>query len=482
MANHFNGLVDPVLIVAGMRRLPRFMAKGTLWKVVAARPFLRLVGLVPVYRARDGDTAGNADSFARVVEVLARDGTVAIFPEGTTHDEPRLAEVRTGAARIAAQAWVEAPELEIVPVGITYEDKVAIRSRVLLRAGPPLRSDAIGRPVTIEDHEAVNDLTERIGEAITSLSPDYASRLEAGGLGRAAEVTLRRGEPAAPSPWPTASAWPAAWPTSTTSRASRSSTRSPATSWAWTWSGCPTPPSTRCRPPGTCSGRLLRIAIPMVPGGALRRGRVLHQHDPRADRGRRRTGGDLSRDQGHRAGAGRDGRVPAHVAGVGGLGRRRRRARGRLRGLAFPLSPVLDAIVDDRSGFWPSLLVFVCCPLFGLAALWLLEHLSGVLRSWADWRAVGNRRGQLPDLLALRAELVDEVAEALHPLADTGSRGPGPSRAPSKRSYRVTSRLINRPKKTTRRAVHLLAGRAADDREDHEDPGVHGRDHPEELA
>jgi hypothetical protein len=82
---------------------------------------------------------------------------------------------------------------------------------------------------------------------------------------------------------------------------------------------------------------------------------------------------------------------------------------GGIRGVTFPLSPVLDAIVDDRSGFWPSALVFVCCPLFGLAALWVLDHLRGVLRSWSDWRAVGNRRGQLPDVLALRAELVDQV-------------------------------------------------------------------------
>jgi hypothetical protein len=82
---------------------------------------------------------------------------------------------------------------------------------------------------------------------------------------------------------------------------------------------------------------------------------------------------------------------------------------GLLRAVTFPLSPVLDAIVDDRGGFWPSLLVFLCCPLFGLAALWLLDHLHGLLRSWSDWRAVGNRRGQLPDLLALRQELVAEV-------------------------------------------------------------------------
>jgi hypothetical protein len=84
---------------------------------------------------------------------------------------------------------------------------------------------------------------------------------------------------------------------------------------------------------------------------------------------------------------------------------------GGIRGVTFPLSPLLDAVVDDRSGFWPSALVFVCCPLFGLAALWVLDHLRELLRSWSDWRAVGNRRGQLPDVLALRADVVTAVED-----------------------------------------------------------------------
>ena len=33
--NHFNGLVDPVVAVHALGRLPRFIAKATLWKVTA---------------------------------------------------------------------------------------------------------------------------------------------------------------------------------------------------------------------------------------------------------------------------------------------------------------------------------------------------------------------------------------------------------------------------------------------------------------
>ncbi len=412
VANHFNGLVDPVLIVAGMRRLPRFMAKGTLWKVLVARPFLRLAGIVPVYRARDGDTGGNADSFTRVVDVLADDGTVAIFPEGTTHDEPRLAEVRTGAARIAALAWAgPAADLVIVPVGVTYEDKVSLRSRVLLRVGPPLDRDVLGRPVSIDDRDAVHALTERIGVAISDVSPDYESRLEAGGLGRAAEVALRDPDDRRQRPVPLADRERLARQLARLDDDLRQDVIDKVARYelALDLVGVADPAITPLPTTRHLLGRLLRVAIPMVLLAPFAIAGVFVNTVPAlivALAGRSVTAPVTK------------GTVRVLVGIVvfplawlalaafdvgGGL------IEGGFRGLTFPLSPVLDAVVDDRSGFWPSALVFVCCPLFGLAALWVLEHLSGVLRSWSDWRAVGNRRGQLPDLLALRADLVEEV-------------------------------------------------------------------------
>ena len=94
---------------------------------------------------------------------------MAIFPEGTTHDSPRLVKVRTGAARIALGARASGVSgLSIVPVGITFEDKIALRSRVLIHAGPPLDLDGnVGRFVgagsaaTEDNHEAVRRLTKK---------------------------------------------------------------------------------------------------------------------------------------------------------------------------------------------------------------------------------------------------------------------------------------------------------------------------------
>ncbi|MEZ5140759.1 MAG: 1-acyl-sn-glycerol-3-phosphate acyltransferase [Acidimicrobiales bacterium] len=89
---------------------------------------MRAVGVLPVHRTVDGG-GDNAGTFRSVIAELHHGHAVAIFPEGTTHDDQRLAPVRTGAARLALDAAADGVDLAIVPVGITFEDKVALRSR-----------------------------------------------------------------------------------------------------------------------------------------------------------------------------------------------------------------------------------------------------------------------------------------------------------------------------------------------------------------
>ena len=112
-----------------MGRLPRFLGKSTLWDVWPLRPFLALAGIIPVYRAVDPSSGaggtrratGNRSSFEACHRVLARQGMVALFPEGTTHDIPRLDEIRTGAARIALGARAAGVrDLLILPMGLGF--------------------------------------------------------------------------------------------------------------------------------------------------------------------------------------------------------------------------------------------------------------------------------------------------------------------------------------------------------------------------
>jgi len=192
VANHFGGFSDPALLIAILGRPPRFLAKATLWKNPIVGKLLDAGGAIPVYRAQDGSTAGNRDTFDACYEALAEGEQIALFPEGTTHDEPAMKRLRTGAARIALGAvafGVDRPL--IVPVGIHYEDKVAFRSRAAVEIGRPI--DAVGAAGAADpsDHEAVHRLTAIIDERLRKVAPEFATWEEAHALGFAAEVALR---------------------------------------------------------------------------------------------------------------------------------------------------------------------------------------------------------------------------------------------------------------------------------------------------
>lgn len=192
VANHGNGFVDPVVVAGVLGRLPRFLAKAALWKVVVARPFLGLAGVLPVYRTADGDRASdNTSVFDACHRELAQRAVVAIFPEGTTGDRAGLDRVKSGAARIALGALPTAPDVVIVPIGMAFESRVETRSRAVVMFGEPIEVAAFaggglgadGEP----DRADAEALTAMITEALEQVSPQFASLDEREMLRAAAE-------------------------------------------------------------------------------------------------------------------------------------------------------------------------------------------------------------------------------------------------------------------------------------------------------
>jgi 1-acyl-sn-glycerol-3-phosphate acyltransferase len=230
VANHQNGMIDPLLIAATLPaggpgggggrasggRMPRFLATHLAWRNLALRPWLQLGGVVPIYRPKDlggaVDPAQNMASFARCHEQLARGGAVALFPEGISHSEPSLVPLKTGAARIVLEAARRFPGLSplIVPIGLTFEARGTFRSRALLEIGEPIdpapeialdRPDAEGGtragpgPGVAASGgasaAAVRALTARIDAGLKAVTLNYGSWEEARRIGRAAELFAR---------------------------------------------------------------------------------------------------------------------------------------------------------------------------------------------------------------------------------------------------------------------------------------------------
>lgn len=167
LLNHPNGLLDPLAAAALLDRRAGWLAKATLWKIAPLRPFLAAFRAIPVTRPKDGGATPESiqQCFRKVHEVLARGGSVALFPEGVSHTGADLAPLKTGAARIALSSPVP---LSLVPAGLVYGDRGTFRHGALLRLGPALSwSDlAAAGP----DPEAVVRLTGRIREALRPLT------------------------------------------------------------------------------------------------------------------------------------------------------------------------------------------------------------------------------------------------------------------------------------------------------------------------
>lgn len=170
--NHISH-IDPVtiaLFVNRQGRLPRFLAKDSLFTAPLVRSVLRATGQVPVYR-------GSADAgraYTDAVAAVADGDVVVVYPEGTVTRDRRLWPMtgKTGAARIALTAGVP-----VVPVAHWGSQALLPPYVRLIRPFPRKRVTVlVGDPVDLDDlrsppvtAEVLREGTDRIMGAIAEL-------------------------------------------------------------------------------------------------------------------------------------------------------------------------------------------------------------------------------------------------------------------------------------------------------------------------
>ena len=175
--NHYSE-IDPIAMGAAvwhLGRLPRFMAKASLFRVPVFGWLLRASGQIPV--ERQGSTRSSRDSanpMGAAGQLIERESGVIVYPEGSLTRDPGLWPMRgkSGAVRLALESGI--PLIPVAHWGTQelmprYAKRIHPfpRKTIHVSVGEPIDlSRFAGRPL---DQRVVTEATSQLMDAITAL-------------------------------------------------------------------------------------------------------------------------------------------------------------------------------------------------------------------------------------------------------------------------------------------------------------------------
>ncbi|MFM2267084.1 MAG: hypothetical protein RL757_525 [Bacteroidota bacterium] len=143
--NHPNTLLDVTATVILPYRKYSFLANYSLFKNPILNFILTSLYCIPIKRRQDvaeGEVRDNSQAFSIVDKHLSSGGNLFIAPEGSSFQERHVREFRTGIARVAFAAEAKADwklQLNIIPLGVTYETPGDMGGSVVVHVGEPIR-------------------------------------------------------------------------------------------------------------------------------------------------------------------------------------------------------------------------------------------------------------------------------------------------------------------------------------------------------
>lgn len=186
-ATHHNMMLDPAILSSAFphHRILHYWSKASLFANPVLSKVLYSTGNIPVDRKSKDRQA----LFRGTIDALSGGNVVALFPEGTSYTEPRIMQVKEGAAWAALEytKWTrENPKhasqdpLVIVPCAIVYTNKSKYRSFVIMEFGSPITTMPYFEHVLEADEAsrraAVKHLTRTIEARLLELTinaPDW---------------------------------------------------------------------------------------------------------------------------------------------------------------------------------------------------------------------------------------------------------------------------------------------------------------------
>ncbi len=171
VANHPNTFMDPLVIASLLKPQVFFIANASIFSNGFTKWLFKNLNMIPIQRKHDTNKEkfDNTKIFDHCYKHLGKNGTILIFPEGTSIRARRLQTLKNGTARIALGAEATHQfglNLKILTIGLNYSKPESFRSEVFVNVDEPIVVKDFQKLYEENETEAINRLTETIKERL----------------------------------------------------------------------------------------------------------------------------------------------------------------------------------------------------------------------------------------------------------------------------------------------------------------------------
>ena len=177
VSNHPNTLYDPFMAAVPVNRFVHFLANAGMFEIPVMGAFLGSTFGIKVERrkdiSKDGVKLNNDKAFRFAEDFLTKGGCLYVAAEGGSDIPRRIRRFKTGSARIALSTEDKNDfklGLEILIVGLNYQDQRNFRTPIFRNVGNPIKVADFEEVYRKDKFQAVTELTEAMQKRAQELT------------------------------------------------------------------------------------------------------------------------------------------------------------------------------------------------------------------------------------------------------------------------------------------------------------------------
>jgi 1-acyl-sn-glycerol-3-phosphate acyltransferase len=176
--NHPNTLHDDLSIVFSAPHQVVWLGRADMFKSRIARPFLKFLKIIPVYRIRDGkeSLSYNDKTFREAIRVLQSNNAIGLYPEGDNSLNRQMKSHKKAIPRIVflgGELTDFTLDVKIVPTGIFFDQNHNFGRRLLIIFGKPLDVKDYYEAYRENPFKATISLRNDLQQAILQITLNY---------------------------------------------------------------------------------------------------------------------------------------------------------------------------------------------------------------------------------------------------------------------------------------------------------------------